>query len=277
MAITNFNQELWSALILQATREKIAYQNVVRNIGQVNGTKVHFGGIDAVTIGDYVKNQDMTLQDASDSGLTLDLNSSKYFNISLEDLDKITSNAALMTEIIRKGTDGLRNEAEKYIASLHGGAGITSGFGSTTTPLEINSANVNEIMLEASAALRKASADTQTLWAVIPVFMWRQIVQADEKLKTDNLEVMSDGFVGRKYGLNIHVSNFVANTDGSNYKIMIGDGDAIRYGQNVDKVEAIRHPSRFSDILRGLFCYGALVSRPETLLTISANEAAEPE
>ena len=47
------------------------------------------------------------------------------------------------------------------------------------------------------------------------------------------------------------------------------------FGSNVEKMEGLRNPAQFGDIVRGLAVYGAKVTQSSTLVCLTANEAAE--
>ena len=271
----NFKVDLWSNLLLQATRERIAYQNVVNNVGRIAGKKMTFPGVGPIDVKAYTQNTAMDLQIPTDYAVEINLDNQHYWNVLCDDIIQSQSQAAILTEIGRRAGNGLKKVVEQYIAGFYTGAGITSGFGSTTTPLELDGVQADSVLLEAAEAMLAADADMGSLWAVVPAWFWKKLTINTVQTSSNNVSVLENGFVGSRYGFDIYVSNNVANDSGSDYKIMCGDGDAIRFGMNIDKVESLRSEQTFGDILRGLLVFGGVVSRPETLLCISANEAAE--
>jgi len=275
MAITTLNQELWSNLLIKGTQKSLSFQEVTRDIGTVNGKQVHFTNLGAVNISDYTKDTDITNQVLTDTGIDLDLNQQKYFSVSCDDIDQAQSNVAILSEVIRKGTHGLKLAIDSNIAGLHAGAGITSGLGSTTTPIEINSANVLTYLRNISRKMDEANADPLSRWIVIPAWMKEDLLTALPQLDTANSEMLSSGYIGHMYGLKLYNSNNVVNTSSAKYKVMFGDADSIRFGMNVDKVEGLRNPKQFGDIVRALVVYGSRVVESSTLGCLTANEAAE--
>lgn len=274
MATTNFNQELWSSLLLKGATEKIAYSEAARYIGKVSGKTVHFAGISDVNIGDYVKETAITNQNLTDTGLDLDLNVQKYFSVAVESIDLAQSDANILGEITRKGSDGLRNALEVNIAGLHGSAGITADLGTTGTPIEVNSANVLSYLRLIARKMDEANASDDR-WIIVPPWMKEDILTALPQLDTNNSKMLANGTIGYFAGLRIGYSNNVVNTAGSAYKILAGTGDSIRFGMNIDELESLRNPEQFGDIVRGLAVFGSCVSQAETLVCFTANEAAE--
>ena len=276
MAITTLNRELWSTLLIKGTQEKIAFQEIVNNIGQVNGKEVHFSNIGAVTISPYTKDTDISNQTLTDSGIDLALNQQHYFSVAVDDVDQAQSDVAILAEITRKGTFGLKKEMEEYIASLHAGAGIVTGLGDGTTPIEVNSVNVLATLRTISRKLDEADADASTRWIVVPPWFTEDLSTALPALDTNNSAMLASGYIGMFAGLKIYQSNNVVNTTGEAYKIMAGDQDAFRFGMNINSIEGLRNPAQFGDIVRGLAVFGAKVTQSSTLALLTANEAAEP-
>ena len=275
MAITTLNQELWSTLLIKGTQEKIAFQEIVNNVGKITGKQVHFSNIGAVTVSNYTKDTDISNQTLTDSGIDLDLNQQKYFSVAVDDVDQAQTDVSILSEVTRKATYSMKNEVEKYIAGLHAGAGITTGLGNSTTPIEINSANVLTYLRTIARKLDEANADASSRWIVVPPWFSEDLSIALPALSTDNLAMLSTGFIGMFAGIKLYSSNNVVNTTNAKYKIMAGDMDAFRFGMNIDSMESLRNPAQFGEIVRGLACFGCSVTQASTLCTLTANEAAE--
>lgn len=275
MSITTLNKELWSSLLIKGTRGRLAFQDVVKNIGKVTGKQVHFSDLGTINISDYVKGTPLNNQELTDSGIDLDLDQQKYFSCSIEDIDNAQTDVNIMTEVTRKGTAGLKKTIDSYIGSLHAGSGITTDLGTTTTPIEINSSNVLTYLRSIARKMDEAEADSSTRWIVIPPWFKEKLFIALPQLDTNNSEMLRTGYVGAFAGLKIYMSSNVANTSGAKWKIMAGDSDSIRFGMNVEKIEGLRDPNQFGDILRGLTVFGAVVTEASTLACLTANEAAE--
>jgi hypothetical protein len=244
MAITTLNQELWSDLLIQGTQAQLVYQECVKNIGKVNGKQVHFSDIGSITISDYTKDTDISNQTLTDSGIDLDLNQQKYFSVNVDDIDNAQTDVNLLSEVVRKGTFGLKNSIDSYIASLHAGAGIVAGLGTTTTPIELSSANVLTYLRTIARKLNEANADVSSRWIVVPPWFEEDLSTALPALDTNNSTMLATGYIGQFAGLKIYMSNNVVNTASAKWKIMAGDKDAFRFGMNVEKMEGLRNPAQ---------------------------------
>jgi hypothetical protein len=66
-------------------------------------------------------------------------------------------------------------------------------------------------------------------------------------------------------GFDILLSNNAPNTTGSEFAIIAGNNRAITFAEQINKVEAYRPQSSFSDAVKGLVLYGAKNVRPDSL------------
>jgi hypothetical protein len=80
-------------------------------------------------------------------------------------------------------------------------------------------------------------------------------------------EGLRNGHVGRASGFDIMISNNCPNTTGQEFAIISGTNQGISYAEQINKVEALRPQSAFSDALKGLALYGAKLVRPDSLAT----------
>lgn len=275
MAITSLDQALWSDLLLKGTQGQLAYQDVIENVGQIKGKSVHFTNIGAVTVSDYTKDTNISNQTLTDSGITVSMDQAKYFSVNVDDINTAQTDVDIMTEVIRKGTFGLKNQIDTYIASLYADAGIVADLGDDITPIDINSSNVLTYLRLISQKLDEANADTGSRWIVIPPWMKNKLFTALPALDTNNSEMLKSGYIGAYDGLKIYWSNNVPNTTGTLYKVMAGDGDAFRFGMNVEKIEGLRNSAQFGDVVRGLMVYGAEVTQDSTLVCMTADPAVD--
>ncbi len=274
--ITKLNQTLWEAVLLKGALERLAYNKVVRDQGQINGATLNLQNIGAVNVGNYTKDTDITNQVLTDTQKVIDLDQQKYFSVALDDVDAAQTNSAVMAEVARKGAAGLAKAADTYIATIGAaGASITADLGTSGTPLEINSANVAGTLSLIARRLEDANADMESLWTVLPPFVIEDLRNASIGFLSDNMQLGVDGFAGKLYGLHIYSSNNVINNASTEYQILAGDKDCITFGHNIQKVEGLRNPKQFGDILRALYVYGGVVSQPETLALGYFNEAVD--
>lgn len=279
MAISEFIPTIWSTLLNKELEKQLVYGSCTNSNyeGEIKnaGDRVKINEIGDITINNYTKGATVTYQDIDDAGQFLDIDQSKYWAFQVDDIIKYQSNAELLKPAIEKAAYTIGDTIDQYIATMADQAGITANLGTSGTPIEINSANVDTYLIKVARMLDDNKVPKAGRFVVIPPWMHEDLVLANLAGLTDNNSLAANGIVGRYAGLDIKVSNNVPNTASAKYKVIAGYNGAIAYASQVQNVEHIRLQTTFADGVRGLYLYGAKVIKPDALALLYANEAAE--
>jgi len=271
MALNNFIPAVWSQTLLENLRNDLVYgQPGVINrdyegdiAGAGSSVKIH--NIGAVTVSDYTKNTDLSNPETlTDAETILSIDQARSFNMQIDDVDQAQQVPKVMEGAMREAAYALANDLDSYLAGLHAGAGITSGFGDNTTPVVPTTTTAYEYLADAFTALDEANAPQQGRWIIVSPW-FHGLLRKDSRFVsygTDmNRAVLQNGVIGEAAGFNVLVSNNVKNTAGAKYKFMFGHPSAWTMAMQIEKVEAYRPPLRFADAVKGLNVYGAKVVR----------------
>jgi N4-gp56 family major capsid protein len=286
MAINNFIPAIWSRALLENLRNSLVYgQTGVINTdyqGEIAGagSSVKIHSIGAVTVSDYTKNSDLSAPETlNDAEVVLNIDKARAFNFQIDDVDAAQQVPKVMEGAMREAAYALSNDLDSYIASLHAQAGIAGasiGFGSTASPITPTSTTAYEILADAYTALDEANCPTAGRWIVVPPW-YHGLLRKDDRFVsygTDlNRAVAQNGVIGQVAGFDVFVSNNVANTSGTKYKILWGHSSAWTMAMQLERVEAFRMERRFADAVKGLNVYGVKVVRPGILGCITANKS----
>jgi len=279
MAITNFIPQIWSARLLENLRKNLVFKNVVNTDyeGEIRnyGDTVKINSIGPITVADYTKNTDINPPETlSDAQRMLVIDQAKYFNFLIDDVDAAQSNPKLMDSAMQEAAYALADKADQYLASQYVYA--ANAIGDDTTPVVPTATTAYELLVDASIKLDEANIPRTNRWAVVPPWFYGLLLKDDRFVKvgsTNSDRTLRTGEVGEAAGFTIYISNNIANTSGTKYKIMCGHPMAITYAEQISKVEAYRPERRFADAVKGLHLYGAKVIRPEALVVITANKS----
>ena len=121
MAITNFQQTIWSKSIQEALKTITSLRNhcdFKYEKDSKNAKEVKILGVVRPTIRTYVPGTALTLEAGTDASQLLQINQYKYFNFEVEDIDKAQSVPGLMEALSKEAARGLAEEGDKYVASL---------------------------------------------------------------------------------------------------------------------------------------------------------------
>lgn len=283
MAINNFIPAIWSRALLENLRNSLVYgqPGVVNRDYQGEiagaGSSVKIHSIGAVTVSDYTKNSDLSAPETlNDAEVVLNIDRARAFNFQIDDVDAAQQVPKVMEGAMREAAYALSNDLDSYMASLHAQASITSGFGTTGSPITPTSTTAYEYLADAFTALDEANAPQQGRWAIVPPW-YHGMLRKDSRFVsygTDlNRAVAQNGVIGQVAGFDVFVSNNVANTSGTKFKILFGHAQAWTMAMQIEKVEAFRMERRFADAVKGLNVYGVKVVRPGILGCMTANKA----
>lgn len=224
-----------------------------------------------ITIRDYEIGGGLTYEKPTQADIELNLDRAKYFGVELEDVDEVQSDLMLMDEFtddaaeqmkITVDTDilgGIYSQASATNAGTTAGA-ISSSFnlGSAASALSVTKANVVDVISRHGAALDEVNVPETGRWIVLPAWMCYKIKNSDLKdasLAGDGTSILRNGRVGMIDRFEVFMSNSLA-VSGSNTNIISGHKQAVTFASQITKVEPIRNPNDFGDIVRGLNVYG---------------------
>lgn len=281
MATNNFIPKVWSAKILEALDKELVYAELFNTDyeGEITeaGDTVHIEQVGDVTI----KNFDCTTDIASPDDvkvedLTLDINQSKYFNISVCDVNEVQSKISLLDTATQRAGYGFADVCDKYLGSLLATSGtVKDGLGAKKTPITITAGNAYETLVKMKTALDKANLPKQERKVVVPpefegfMLLDPRFVAVPVDASQDRL---TEGTVYRAAGFEVRTSNNVPSEDdgGSDgattvYSIVGSSPIQGTFAQQILKTEAYRPEKRFADAVKGLHVYGAKVLRPSVV------------
>lgn len=283
MAVTTFIPEIWNARLLYALRNDLVYTNLFnRNYeGEIRqkGDTVHINTITDITIKDYTRNTDIdNPEQLTTADQTLVVDQAKYYNFYLNDVDKAQANPGLIDAAMASASHGLAEAVDKYLADLLAKASgtITTGLGSTSTPLQVTAATAYELLVDMKTAMDKANVPKLGRKVVLPPdfegYMLKDARFASNGGKGEGR--LENGAVARAAGFDIYISNNVPNTSGAKYKIIASTQESNTYAEQLIKTEAYRREKGFDDGVKGLHVYGAKVIRPGAVAVATVNFGA---
>ena len=283
MAVTTFIPEIWNARLLNALRADLVYTNLFnRNYeGEIRqaGDTVHINTITDISIKDYTRNTDIdNPEQLTTADQTLVVDQAKYYNFYLNDVDKAQALPGLIDAAMASASHGLAEAVDKYLAGLLAAASgtITTGLGSTSTPLTVTASSAYELLVDMKTAMDKANVPKMGRKVVLPPefegFMLKDARFAANGGKGENR--LENGAVARAAGFDIYISNNVPNTSGAKYKVIASTQESNTYAEQLVKTEAYRREKGFDDGVKGLLVYGAKIIRPAAVAVATVNFTA---
>lgn len=211
-------------------------------------------GIGEPKVEDYDSSSDMTYEDMSDKGQELVIDQAKKFSFLVDDINQAQSVPGLMEGYRAKAVHKLAVARDSYIADL---ISKVTKEGHVTEIAEITEEAIKTGIDDGIVALRERNFDEEGVIEITPK-VYNKFKNELITLSTNNPEYIKKGIVGVYDGFSVIMSNNMKN-DGSHTYCDIRGKKAIAFAGQINEVEALRHPFRFKDMVRGLDTFGAKV------------------
>lgn len=270
MSVATFIPELWSARLLQGLEKSHVATNLVNRDyeGQIRnqGDKVNINTLSDVAIKTYTPNSDIASpDDLTTTKQQLEITEADYFNIQLDDVDRVQAAGELMDTAMRNVAYKMNDRTDSFILGKIA-SGVASGniIGATASPVQVTKNNIYESIIEMRTKLDKANVPTSGRTIIIPPEIYALLLQDERFVKSDAVagqNVLVNGLVGRVAGFDVFESNNVVyDTDNKFWKVTAQVRTATTFAEQIVKTEAYRMEKRFSDAVKGLHVYGAKVT-----------------
>ena len=231
-----------------------------------------------IAVADYTRGLAVTSTDLTDQELVLTIDQAKSFSFKIDDLERRFSHVNFQAIASDNAAYKLKDAMDANIlAAISAGAGVTTGMGTTGTPIDIGFASgevdpLNQMAL-AALELDKNSVPEEGRWFVAHPEWYNVLSNTASKLLSVDFNAgqgsIRNGLVssGKLRGFEMYKSNNIASTSNAAGKCLGGHISSTATAQTIISTETLRDPSSFGDIVRGLHVYGAKVLRPEALVS----------
>ena len=285
MSIATFIPTIWSArLLANLDNNHVATNFVNRDYeGEIKqkGDKVKINSVGEITIGDYTGAKIGDPETLTTSDQELEINQGKFFNFSVDDVDKVQAAGPLMDKAMQRAAFGLSDVNDKFIfTTIEAGAAALS-----STAIALTASNVYETLVSIRTLMDKNNVPMTGRKVAVPPEAYALLLLDDRFVKTGgtNAETtLKNGLVGEVAGFQVFESNnlpFKAGTgSGDSAKlaettIIAGHDMGGTYAEQIVQTEAYRPEQFYADAVKGLQVYGAKVTMPKCYVKVQATFA----
>jgi len=282
-----FIPEIYSKKVQIALRKAAVAEAVCNTdyMGEISsfGDTVNIIKEPQIAVADYTRGLAVTSTDLTDQELVLTVDQAKSFSFKIDDLEKRFSHINFQAIASDNAAYALRDAMDSNIlAAINAGATVTTGMGTTSTPIDIGfgSGEVDPLNQMALAAkeLDEANAPEDGRWFVAAPEWYNALSNSSSKLLSVDFNAgqgsIRNGLVasGLLRGFQMYKSNNLPTNDLSGASpagsatapvALFGHMSSTAAASSMNKVETVRDTGTFSDIVRGLMVWGRKVLRPE--------------
>ena len=222
------------------------------------------------TVKKYTPGVSLEKEYVNATDMTLKLDQYFYFNIAIDDIHEAQSVPGAMEATADEGCLALAEEGDKYVASLVK-AGVDGNTIESVDAGAVTKTNVVDKVEDGFAVLYGNNCKvSESYWLEVAPSFHKVLRPALTEVLTNNVEMAKKGIVGRYGNANVTIENLLAKDSTSVYN-QLRTEHAIAFAEQINKVEPYRPQDAFEDALKGLYVFGALVTRPEEIVVIKSN------
>lgn len=294
----NFIPEIWSSKLITnfydatvlAAISNTDYEGEIRN----QGDTVNIRTQPNITIRDYVKGQNLVVENPDKPKLQLVIDKGEYFACVEDDVDRVQSDVKLMDMWSKDASEQMKIKIDQRVLSdmltdvASTNRGATAGeqssafnLGTAGAPLTVTkdgsggTVSVTDLVVDMGTVLDEANCPEGDRYMVIPARMAGLIKKSelkDASLAGDSQSVVRNGRLGMIDRFTLYVSHNLDVTSG-NTSVIAGHKMGFTFASQMTEMETIRSETTFGNIIRGLQVYGYKVVKPEAISTAVVNFA----
>lgn len=266
-----FIPEIWSQKLNSLLHKNcVMLQCVNRNYeGEIKnqGDTVKIITPAAVSIS-TVSDSAITYSELAPTESDLLIDQKKFFAFKVGDIAQAQANQSIMDAHLQSAKNAIEEVQDAYLLAQHTNVDAGNVVGTEASPIALNTDTIYSNFVQLALKLKNANAlnNNQKPWVVINPVIESYLLRSSEFISAYNVadSTLREGSIGRIAGMDVLVSTNLTATS-NHYYILAGTNDAITFASQLSKIETLRDKDSFSDLVRGLYLYGALTTQPKAL------------
>lgn len=179
---------------------------------------------------------------------------------------------------LKNARKAIEEVQDAYLLSQHANVDAANIVGSDDSPVTLDKTTIYSKFVQLALCLKNSDAVSSGIrpWVVINPTIESYLLQSTEFIGAHNVadETLREGAIGRIAGMDVLVSTNLTATDGKFY-VLAGTNDGITFASQLAKIESLRDKDSFSDLVRGLYLYGAKTVQPKALAKMVVSAGAQ--
>jgi len=270
-AYSAFIPEIWSKKLSNMLEKKcVMMQCVNKNYeGEISaqGDKVKIITPAQVAIS-TLSSSAITYDELEPTSQELVIDQKKFFAFKINDVAQVQANTSIMEAHLENARRAIEQVQDAYLLAQHTNVAENNVVGTDEAPITLDKTTIYKNFVDLAMKLKNsdAVANGQRPWVVINPLVESYLLQSTEFIGAHNVadQTLREGAIGRIAGMDVLVTTNLTDIDGKLY-VLAGTNEAITFASQLAKIETLRDKDSFSDLVRGLYLYGAKTVQPAAL------------
>lgn len=285
---SGFIPQIWSGKMVEKLYPSTVFGEIANTDyeGEIKakGDTVIIRTTPSITIRDYDVGGGLQTEKPTSGKVVLPINNAKYFNFEVEDVDAYQSDIKLMDDWANDAGEQMAITIDSQILSevytdvSADNAGVKAGaksasynMGATGSPVLLDKSNIVDFIVDTGSVLFEENVPTSNRWIVLPIWACNLIKKSelkDASLSGDGTSMLRNGRIGMIDNYTVYASNNLSTvSDGGKQvtNMIFGHKKALTFASQMTKMEDLRNPNDFGDLVRGLNVFGYKVIDPKAM------------
>lgn len=202
------------------------------------------------------------------TSMDLVIDQKKFFAFKINDVAQVQASTNIMEAHLKNARKAIEEVQDAYLLAQHANVADTNIVGSDATPITLDKSTIYSQFVKLALCLKNSDAVSAGVrpWVIINPTIESYLLQSTEFIGAHNVadETLREGAIGRIAGMDVLVSTNLSAVN-NKYYVLAGTNEAITFASQLSKIESLRDKDSFSDLVRGLYLYGAKTVQPKAL------------
>ncbi len=210
----------------------------------------------------------ITYSELAPTETDLVIDQKKFFAFKINDVAQAQANTNIMNAHLDNAKNAIEQVQDSYLLGQHTNVAATNTVGTEASAVALDKSTIYQNFVNLALKLKNSDAvsNNQKPWVVINPSIEAYLLQSPEFISAYNVadKTLREGAIGRIAGMDVLVSTNLTEVDGK-YYVLAGTNEAITFASQLAKIESLRDKDSFSDLVRGMYLYGAKTVKPKSL------------
>lgn len=281
---SRFIPQIWSGKLIEKLYARTCFAEIANTDyeGEIKnqGDTVIIRTTPSLTIRDHKMGATLTYEQPESAPVELRIDKGKYFAFECDDVASYQSDIKLMDSWSEDGGQQMKISIDtSVLATIYAdagaeNAGATAGakssaydLGTAAAPVTLTKDNVLDYIADIGSVLDEQNVPEDGRWLVIPAWVKNLLKKSDLRdagITGDGTSVIRNGKIGVLDNFTTYVSNNMS-VVGGNTNIVFGHKKSLTFASQLTKLETLKNPNKFGNLIRGLNVYGYKVIDPKAM------------
>jgi hypothetical protein len=266
---------MWASQVFVRLRKALVFGAVANREyeGELRfGDRINIDEVGAVTVNDYTRYTDISWQEPDAAEKILYVDQASYGAVEIDDIDRVQAKADVVAALSGEMAYALADTVDQHLAGLYTQAG------GSVSAITGTAGNVLKNVADFQQELDENNVSGAERFIIIPHWYHSYLLQAATGIightgvpKVFDNGMLSRGFVGSLFGMNVLVSKNV-NNNSTVWNVVALTRQALYHVMQISEMEMLRREDRFANGLRSLLVYGSKVIRPQAMISCAVTK-----